>query len=366
MSLPNPTSPVNPAAAALAEAEAAYRKMLPPGTIWPSGDDAPAVPMGPIPWTQFVSEVEEMYRPPFRALATLRAVRHALGVVTELGHPETTADITIAMVGKIVAARSAGRSNNTTRGLLRTLAAAFSYGQKMGYLRNPFDVRPLKSWCRPSAPLNGHHLGVSTVRVLLDSLAQEVRATTGWKQWRGRRLEAMTNLCVYTGLRRMELLSLKIQDLDLTAMIVRLVDRSAEGGTRLKTAFRSGNDFVPLAPAVIPVMTSWLDHRLDAAPTVMRDGNDWLFPCTYAPRPWVNGSPGHKPLDKLKEAAARCGIPVISWQILRRSCATALCQHAAPGQVQRVMRHSSQSVTDQWYIKRDSDALHATVKDFRY
>ncbi len=153
-------------------------------------------------------------------------------------------------------------------------------------------------------------------------------------------------------------------DLDIENRTVRLVDRSGEGGYRLKT-FKSGG-VLPLPEFAVGVLADWLLHRLDAAPTVIREESVFLWPNTFKSSAWLGGCSGQKPLDKLKEAAARCGIKVISWQILRRTCATALNQHASPGQVQQIMRHSSSQTTNAWYIKRDTEALKAAVRDFHY
>jgi len=330
--------------------------------------DVPAVPVGtgPIPWPDFCRELLALYEKPLRAASTRRGMAFCLRITGEVGKVKTTADLTIGLLGRLVADRTPGRSANSVRGFLRYLACACSFAVKAGYLPagNPFSFRPLKSWVRPSRPRNEVFLTAPEVRRLLDLLAEDVRVSTGYSQWRRRRLQAIVNLICACGLRKMEALTMHAIDLDLEARMVRLVDRSSEGGYRLKT-FRSG-DAIPLPEFVIPVLTSWKEHRLDAAPTVIREASVFLFPNTFRETPYLGGCNGNKPLDVLKKAAARVNIQTISWQILPRTCATAINQHASPGQAQQIMRHTSQATTMAFYVKRDMDALKEAVREFRY
>jgi len=350
--------------AAIAAAETAFRQAG--GAIWlPEPAEPAAVPAGPIPWDDFCRELLALYAPPLRAKATERGLRHCLRVTGQVGKLRTTAGLTVSLIGRLVAERTPGRSANSVRGFLRYLALTCSFAVKSGYVAvNPFSLRPLKSWCRPSRPLNEHFLTAAQVRALLDLLAADVKARTGYSQWRSRRMEAIVNLICACGLRKMEALTMHATDIDLEARTVRLVDRSSSGGYRLKT-FRSG-DTLPLPEFVIPVLRSWLEHRLDAAPSILREESVYLFPNTFRATPYLGGCNGAKPLDVLKKAAARCGIEYVSWQVLRRTCATAMHQHASPGQVQQIMRHTSQATTNAWYIKRDAEALREAVREFHY
>ena len=78
---------------------------------------------------------------------------------------------------------------------------------------------------------------------------------------------------------------------------------------------------VTLLPAAAEILRDWLRHRNDAPPGVTRPVTPYLFPNLRAATPWTQGSPGTKPIDRLKAIGKRLGIDPISFQILRRSVA---------------------------------------------
>ena len=104
----------------------------------------------PIPFADFQAEILALYAEPMRARATRAKIRHALELVAELG-VTTTADLTPALVARLIASRPTDQSPATTDGLLRSLRVACTYAVGAGYLRvSPFTLR--KTWLRVSVP----------------------------------------------------------------------------------------------------------------------------------------------------------------------------------------------------------------------
>src|SRR5262249_17692643 len=69
----------------------------------------------------------------------------------------------------------------------------------------------------------------------------------------------------------------------------------------------------------------------------------------------------------LQAAAARAGIPGLTWQTLRRSWAThAQAWGLGSAMIQRVLRHTSGTTSEHWYRRADVANLAAAVKDVEF
>ena len=87
----------------------------------------------------------------------------------------------------------------------------------------------------------------------------------------------------------------------------------------------------------------------------------FLWPGTYGRCPYRDGGPGISPLDVLKDAGTRAGVAGVTWQVLRRSLATALeGAGVPPGTIARVLRHSEE-VSKLYYRQADHDTIRAAV-----
>jgi len=213
-----------------------------------------------IPWTQFREELRIMYSPPSRARATWHKVRQALDLAAAAG-ATTTADLTPVLIARIVQGRPEGESSYTIQSLLRSLRAACSYALNCGYVRvNPFNARAVRSWVRLASPKMRRHVTREEIHRILILMAKDVEDRRGWGRWKARRLQAMTSVVVYCGLRSGEATHLWVEDVELESHIIWIRDR----GKRLKTVAAGAP--VPIPEALVPILTDWLNHRSDRPP----------------------------------------------------------------------------------------------------
>jgi integrase len=310
----------------------------------------------PIPWPDFVAEVLALYAPPMRARQTQEKLRHVLGLAEGLG-ATSTADLTPALIGRLLASRPAGQSTHTTHSLLRSLAAAAGYAVAAGYLgRNPFTYRKPSQWVRLEPARAKPHRSQAELARLLDLLGREAALRVGWAQWRSRRLLGLVATVAYTGVRRNEALYLQLGDVLLEERLILITARR-----RLKTI--ASAQPVPVCEALAEVLGDWLAHRLDHG----RPDGPWLFPNTTLSTPWTGGPPGQRPIDRLKAAGLRAGIPGLTFQTLRRSWAThAEAWGLGPAMIQRVLRHTTVRISQQHYRFADVINMRAAVRDIEF
>jgi len=271
----------------------------------------------PVPFGRMADELLSLYEPPLRAVATLRGMRHMLAAVADLLPPDaTTAELTPALVARLLASRPDGMSPYSLRSLLAKFKVAVNYALSQGYIRSsPFAFRKSSSWIRPGQPAGKGHHPIEDIRRVLDLLAVEVQGRQGWARWRARRLEALTATVAYTGLRAHEAIRLRVEDVDLEARIIHVVSRS---GNRLKTS--SSAQPVPIPDGLAGILGRWHDRRLDAPEGMPRVGHHAARPdaptgdlCPYVfcnvtrTNAWQGGPRGHRPLDQLKAAGERAG-----------------------------------------------------------
>jgi integrase len=322
----------------------------------------------PIAWAEFRNEVLALYAPPLRARETQRRMTRVLDAIGALG-VETTAELTPALVARFIGARPRDEHPNTTHGLVSTLRAACNYAAGQRYCAaSPFATR--RKWVRTVTPKAPEHHSREEIARVLALAAADVGRKTGWAQWRARRLHALVATVAYTGLRKSEALHLRVEDLDLDAGMLLVVARA---GSELKTD--AAAQPVPMPTALVEILRGWLPHlaipedlhkeprpscRLGWDPTRIDPG--WVFPCCYRTGPWLGGSRGGKPLDRLKRLGKRAGLAApLTFQSLRHSWAT----HAefwglSDAQIQRVMRHTN--TRTQWrYRHADKDNLREIV-----
>jgi integrase len=301
----------------------------------------------PIPFVQLRSEFLSLYEPPLRAKTTRRGMRHMLDVVgSVLGAGATTADLTPSFVARLIATRPPELSPHSVRSLLVKVKVMCSYAHQQGYVRaNPMGFR--KTWVRVGDPVRKQHHPLADIRRVLDLLADEVLASSGWPRWRARRLQALACVVAYTGIRKLEALNLRVEDVDLAGSMIAIVERA---GQRLKTISSAAP--VPLPEALSPILESWMTHRMDEPEGGFPSPPNCpcLFPNVTRSNVWKDGCPGTRPLDQLKAAGERVGVEGFTFLSLRHSFAT----HAegawglSPAQIQRCLRHTSIRTQDHY------------------
>ena len=320
-------------------------------------------PFAPVPFARFRAELLKLYEPPLRARATYRRMKQTLDLVVTLVGPDgTTADLNPTLLARLIDSRAGQEHPRTTHTTLAYLRSACSYAKSQGYIRTtPWEFR--RKWIKPGPIREGQHHSREDIRRVLDLLASEVQASEGWPRWRARRLLAVVSLFAYTGLRRDEGLRLHVEDIDLERRMIFLVERK---GRHFKT--EASAQPVPIADALAPLLADWLAHRLDAETgrsirgrwTVAADC-PFLFPNVSRTNTWQAGPTGHKPLDQLKAAGERAGVPGFTFLSLRHSFAThAEAWGLSPAMLQRVLRHTSLG-TQKHYRHADIDNMRSAV-----
>ena len=344
-------------------------------------DDIPESSVRPIPWSRFVKELLKSYEPPLRALATQRGMKHALDqvtalaalddegnpILTEAGRPaplvKTTADLNAEMLARLIRAQPATNSPNTVRSLLRYVRTVCAIAVESGYLRtSPFKRNPIGRLVRKAPAKGRRHLSRAEIRAVLDLLAADVAARTGWAEWKARRLQALVAIVAYCGLRKNEALHLRVEDIDLAGRVIFVRPRVDH---RLKTERSAAA--VPMPDALVPLLEDWLRHRLDAPKGFPMPADvPWLIPGCRRRTPWDNGPVGQKPLDIFKALCKRVGILDANLQQLRRSLSTHLRFHGTgTGMIARVLRHSTE-VNEEFYHESDLDNLRSSVAGLEF
>lgn len=316
----------------------------------------------PMAWPDFVAEIDPSFRACtrdyYKRFLNACAALEALGVAT-------TFDLTAPLIVRFIGGRPPGQSPWTLWGqllMLRTICSHAARNRRL--IASPFATVPINRIIRLGKPRGKRHLTMAECRRLMEVLRGDIAGKRHWGQWKGRRLYAMVAIGLYTGLRKMELLRLEVDDLDMPARLIRLTPHTPTG--LLKTA--GSEQPVPIAPPLVPIILDWLSHRLDAPRGFEIPAEvPWLIPTWNRKGPWVGGNGPSKPLAQLKAVAARAGIEYVTIQMLRRSTATHLeAIGVEGGMISRILRHSGQQVTETFYRRADEDNIRAAVEGLSF
>jgi integrase len=295
----------------------------------------------PLPWPEFREKLLAIYQPPHRSKFTCSKMRHVLDVAGAMGIA-TTADLTTDFIRRFIEARPPLENPNTTYGLLSYLRTACNIAVAEAMLKtSPFAVR--RQWVRrqtPKAPRVHSRVEIDRVLTLLSQDVAKRRGGRTKAEWRARRLQALIAIAAYTGMRKTEILYLTVPDIDLDGRLILL---AARGKARLKT--EAAAQPIPIPEGLAVILSDWLP----------RTGCNWVIPNCEGSGPWIGGSPGHRPLDRLKTLGRRAGVPGFTFQSLRHSWAS----HAeywglTDAQIQRVLRHTN--LRTQWHYRHGERA----------
>jgi len=319
--------------------------------------------MTPIPWNDFLSQIEELYASPMRAPSTRKQLLAVLRALEPFG-VQTTTDLTPGLVARYITAKSSEVCPRTVHAHLLRIQSACNLADSMGALPvNPFKVRSMRQWIRAGQPTVKSHHTREEIRRILEVMVRDVEERQGWAQWKARRLLAMTTLFVMTGCRRDEGVWAWVDDLDLETRVFWIRERE---GNRLKT--QASEQPVPLPVAAVAPLRVWLLHRLDRPPGyAIPESVPWLFPNLRLSNAWYGGQHGARPLERLQALAKRAGVENMTWQSLRRSLACHLEGHGL-GQalITRCLRHTSERTTREHYQDSDIPNLVRAVETFEY
>jgi integrase len=317
----------------------------------------------PIAWSAFRAELLALYQPPMVAQPTARKMASVIRDLERLGL-ETTADLTVNLVTRVIAGRPPGQSAYTLHSVLAVVRSICSYAETAGYLRcSPFRLRKLSKWVRLPTLQDKRCLSREEIRRCLDLMAKHVAERTAWSQWRSRRLLATVAIIAYTGIRKMECLQLEVDDVDL---INRVIWVRPHDGRRLKTVASEAP--IPVPNGLVSYLTAWIEHRLDApAGFPMPKECPYFIPTLDRRAPWVSGQPGGKALDRFRAVALLAGVEGATFQSLRRAWATHAEFHGlGEAMIARVLRHTTTATSKKHYRQAEITNMNASVKDIDF
>jgi integrase len=329
----------------------------------------------------FVAEVLSLNEPPIRAKGTRRQMSQALrefGVLPksiddpafkgltkslekmreklrDLGITPTVKNVSDMRPVVIAAWIHAypRRSPARAASLLRSFSSACTYAVAAPYLTvSPFVYRRVNQWVRdeviaPERPRPPRYQSTEAIQRLLEMLDAEA-ALGGWKAGR---LQALVYLFAFTGMRKAEALSLRPWDVDVERGEVSIQPRASFRPKTRKSAAK-----LPLAEPARAVLRLWLP----------RCGGEWVFPGVRLKAAWRGGPPGYKPLDEVKAAGERAGIPGLTIAGFRMTIGT-MAKTWGLGQLElkALLRHSNVE-TQRWYDEEQVESLRPAVAKIQF
>jgi integrase len=305
-------------------------------------------PMSDVAFSQFEAEVLALYQPPQKRPSTRSKIGQVLHELAN--YCQVAADLDPVAIGRWLADHPE-RAAATRKSLLSALRAVCGYGEWRGYLRNPFSFRKLSSWVpsdelEDGEPFRRHRSALEIARVLLK--ADEEAQDGGWQ---ASRLRAAVYAWAYTGAGLKEILGLRVQDILLQDRVIAVKSHPRR---RLKTGARAA--WLPIAEPLGRVLEAWLPSA----------GCDWAFPGSRRHTPWMGGSPGYRPTDRVRQLGERAGVQGLTVLAFRHTFGT-LSEDWDIGELmlQRILRHS-RPATQRHYRHADPELLQRAAAKIRF
>ena len=238
-------------------------------------------------------------------------------------------------------------SPKTIRHHYSTLNLIFSYAEEKGYT----SINPVKSVKAPKI-----------VRKSVDALTKEqVAAFKNEIDKLPLMQRTIYSLLLTTGIRRGECYGLKWEDIDLENQVIK-IERSVTytNGYGIKVGLPktdTGIRYVPVTKHTTSLLWEYKAYR-NTFKAVKQDM--FVFPSDSSPYEPHNPSYITKHMKKFMK---RAGLPDMSPQDLRHTCASLLLQSGADVKsVQDILGHSDAATTLNYYAKSDIDVMRASAQ----
>ena len=255
---------------------------------------------------------------PLTATSYCYDLRHFFDFLQGEGVDSKVASVTTALVRKwVVAMHHYGLSNSTVARHLYALRSFWHYLQQCGHA----DHDPVSDVSVPKRQQRvPKYLGADDLRRLLDAAQRSPSVFCGFRNY------AMMATLIFTGMRRGELISLRVGDVSLTERSVTVHGK----GNKMRV--------IPLVQEVVGAIRDWLEFRPEDC------GHDHLFTTTHGNRIFPSR------MQRIwKPILERSGIERdgVSLHTLRHSMATLLLQSGQCSlvEIQRILGHSRLDTT---------------------
>lgn len=299
--------------------------------------------MTSIPFASMIEEFLEGYIPPARSRTTCRLMNQSIRELRADPLLKTASDLSPAAIWRWMR-RHPDRTPITTSVHLRNVRVLCNYAVGRGFLvASPFafDSKLKKATHVRKVDRRRHH-SLLEIGCVLGYLRDRSRLS-----WEDGRLFALAGLAAFTGVRALEAQFAEIGDFDLENGFFRVEPKPTHP---LKT--ESSERDVPIPPPLAEILGSWLP----------RARSNWAFPGVKRMGPWIGGSTGSRPLDRLKSSGLAVGVRGFTFLSLRHSFIT---HGAGPWglgsiQIQQIAGHSLAD-TQRHYLGRDRANLREAV-----
>lgn len=291
--------------------------------------------MNPLGISALIDEFLEGYQPPARAKTTCRMMRQTLRELAEDDRLKISFDLSPASIWRWIR-RHPDRTPITAAAHLRNLRTFCNFAVGRGCLNSSpfkFDGK-LRKATHVKKPARRRHHSLVEIGCVLGHLRDRSRLS-----WEDGRLFALAAVAAFTGARALEAQFAAVADFDLDGGWFRIEPKPNHP---LKTD--SSEREVPICPPLASILESWLP----------RSRSTWAFPGSRRLGPWVHGSTGYRPVDRLREAAVCVGVRGFTFLSLRHSFITHGSGPWGLGSttIQQIAGHSLED-TQKHYLGRD-------------
>jgi integrase len=309
---------------------------------------------------EFRTRVLHRYEARGRAHKTRTQIKQVLRELAAVGVCETGQITDTAIEDWILAWPE--RSPVTFKSHLRCLCALCSVMKKKDWIPlDPFIDDPVASWLRddsrPSPPRRRYSLSPGDVRRILARAELEARSGS----WEACRDQAFVNTVFLTGARVGEVERFETSDLDRIKKTLSIHAKWVTNARGKKVWWKpktvGSAAEIPIGDHLLEMLLLW-SVRLCRPYRRQARVCPWLFPGKRLMGPWVTGSEGNTPLDRVRALGERAGVFGVTNKAGRKGIGTHRDIGLTPQGRREHFRHSDDATGD-FYDERDVESRRA-------